>query len=300
MEVAGYRIVALLGEGETGRVHLARSAWGRPVAVKTVDGPLAADPAFRERFRREALAARTVTGPCAAAVVGADPDGEPPWLAVEFCAGPSLPKAVATYGPLGSAELAALGATLAGALASVHAAGLTHRDVKPSNVVITRHGPRLIGFGIAKSTVAGGLAADGSPAADGGMVGSPGFLAPEQLARGARPGPASDVFALGAVLVVAATGQGPFGSGRAPEVLHRTLHEDPDLLGVPDPEWRHFLGRCLARDPAARPPVAEVLGRCAGQAAVPPWWAQEPVAGLIRRQEGKLAEMLGQAGTGGS
>ncbi|MEU6124425.1 protein kinase [Streptomyces sp. NPDC047123] len=295
MELGGYRIVALLGEGGMGRVHLARSVSGRPVAVKTVHGHLAADPEFRERFRREALAVRAVTGPYTAAVLDADPDAEQPWLAIEFCAGPGLPKAVAAHGPLGPAELAALGAALAEALAAVHAAGLVHRDVKPSNVVITRDGPKVIDFGIAKS------AADESLTAGGEAIGSPGFIAPEQLASDAgRPGPAADVFALGAVLTVAATGRGPFGSGGAPEVLYRTLHDEPDLLGVPDGSWEEFIGRCLAKDPAARPPVAEVLAWCAGQAADEPWWEQEPVAGLIRRQEDKVAQLLGQDGRGGA
>ncbi|MET8688813.1 protein kinase [Streptomyces sp. NPDC004732] len=290
MEVGGYRIVTLLGEGGMGRVHLARSASGRPVAVKTVHGHLAADPEFRERFRREAAAVRAVTGPYTAAVLDAGPDAEQPWLAIEFCAGPGLPEAVAAHGPLGPAELATLGAALAEALAAVHAAGLVHRDVKPSNIVITRGGPKVIDFGIAKS------AADESLTAESEAIGSPGFIAPEQLARGGRPGPATDVFALGAVLAVAATGRGPFGSGGAPEVLHRTLHDEPDLVGVPGPEWPDFLGRCLSRDPAARPAVAEVLAWCAERAADEPWWEQQPVAGLIRRQEDKVAELLGGAG----
>ncbi|WAL94787.1 protein kinase domain-containing protein [Streptomyces sp. Je 1-369] len=294
MEVGGYRIVALLGEGGMGRVHLARSASGRPVAVKTVHGHLAADPEFRERFRREAAAVRAVTGPYTAAVLDAGPDAEQPWLAIEFCAGPGLPDAVAARGPLGAAELATLGAALAEALAAVHAAGLVHRDVKPSNIVVTRDGPKLIDFGIAKN------AADESLTAEGEAIGSPGFIAPEQLARGGRPEPACDVFALGAVLAVAATGRGPFGSGGAPEVLHRTLHEDPDLAGVPDPRWRDLLGRCLSRDPAGRPAVAEVLARCAERAADEPWWEQQPVAGLIRRREDEVAELLRAAAADGA
>ncbi|MET9547996.1 protein kinase [Streptomyces sp. NPDC006627] len=285
MDVGGYRIVSLLGESSMGRVHLARSASGRPVAVKTVHARLAADPGFRERFRREAAAARAVTGRYSAAVLDAGPDAAEPWVAIEFCAGPGLPEAVGTYGPLGDAELGALGAALAEALAGVHAAGVLHRAVKPSNVVVTRDGPKLLGLGVAGRAAAESLAAAGRP------PGSPGFLAPELLTGDARPGPAADVFALGAVLAVAATGRGPFGSGRAPEVLSRTLYEEPDLLGVPGDAWPWFLGRCLARDPAARPSVAEALAWCAGRAATPPWWETEPIAGLIRLQEDEMAEL---------
>ncbi|CAM5258646.1 Serine/threonine-protein kinase PknD [Streptomyces tendae] len=287
MEVGGYRIIALLGEGGMGRVHLARSASGRPVAVKTVHRHLAAVPEFRERFRRETAAARAVTGVYTAAVLDAGPDDEPPWMAVEFCAGPGLPEAVAAHGPLGSGDLAALGAALAEALAAVHAAGLVHRDVKPSNVLISRDGPKVIDFGIAKS------AADESLTADSEAIGSPGFIAPEQLAGDAAgPGPAADVFALGAVLTVAATGRGPFGSGRVPEVLYRTLHGEPDLVGVPGTVWEDFLGLCLARRPADRPTVAQVLAWCAERASEEPWWELEPVAGLIRRQEDQVTELL--------
>ncbi|WP_241965336.1 protein kinase domain-containing protein [Streptomyces sp. MH60] len=159
-----------------GRVHLARSASGWPVAVKTVHRHLASVPEFRERSRRETAAARAVTGGYTAAVLDTGPGDEPPWMAVEFCAGPGLPEAVAAHGPLGSGDLAALAAALAEALAAVHAAGLVHRDVKPSNVLISRHGPKVIDFGIAKS------AADESLTADSEAVGSPGFIAPEQLA----------------------------------------------------------------------------------------------------------------------
>ncbi|WP_240659713.1 protein kinase [Streptomyces sp. WAC 01529] len=282
MELGGYRIVSLLGEGDRGCVHLARSASGRPVALRTVHARLAEAPGFRACFRREAAAARAVTGPYSAAVLDADPDAEQPWLAVEFCAGPGLPEAVAAYGPLGDADLAALGAALAHALSGVHAAGVVHRGVKPSHVIITRAGPKLLDFGVAR------YAAGESPVA----VGSPGFLAPEQLVRDGCPGSATDVFALGAVLAVAATGRGPFGSGRTPGVLHRTLHEDPDLLGVPGAAWSGFLGRCLARTPAARPTVAEVMAWCGERAARSPWWGREPVRDLIHQEEEEVTELL--------
>lgn len=233
VELGGF-IVARLGEGGMGRVHLARSASGRLAAVKTVHEHLAVEAEFRERFRRETVAARAVAGPFTAAVLDADPDAERPWLATEFCAGPDLTAAVAAHGPLGPAELATLGAALAEALSGVHAVGLTHRDLKPSNILITRDGPKVLDFGIAKS------AADESLTAADEAIGSPGFIAPEQLARDGEPGPAADVFALGAVLALAATGRAPFGTGGAPAVLYRTLHDEPDLEGVRAPPGPRF------------------------------------------------------------
>ncbi|MFD9910426.1 protein kinase [Streptomyces sp. NPDC059063] len=300
--IGGYRVVARLGAGGMGRVHLARSASGRPVAVKTVHAHLATEPEFRERFRRETAAARAVTGPFTAAVLDADPDAERPWLATEFCAGPDLTEAVAAHGPLSAADLAALGAALAEALLAVHAAGLVHRDLKPANVVVTRAGPKVLDFGIAKS------AADDSLTASDEAIGSPGFIAPEQLARGAdgtRPGPPADVFALGAVLALAVTGRAPFGADGAARVLYRTLHEPPDLDAVPDPVLRTFLTRCLARTPEDRPTVADVLTWCGQRTATAPWWERGPVAELIRRHEDEVSRLLapdveGDASSGGS
>ncbi|ARX82637.1 hypothetical protein SMD44_02050 [Streptomyces alboflavus] len=285
--------MARLGAGGMGQVHLARSASGRPVAVKTVHPHLAAEPEFRERFRRETAAARAVTGPCTAAVLDADPDAERPWLATEFCAGPVLTDAVSAHGPLSAADLAALGAWLAEALAAVHAVGLVHRDLKPSNVVVTRDGPKVLDFGIAKG------AADDSLTATDEAIGSPGFIAPEQLARGAddaRPGPPADVFALGALLALAVTGRAPFGTDGAARVLYRTLHEDPDLDGVPDPDLRAFLARCLTRDPADRPTVRQVLDRCSARTAGAPWWERGAVAELIRRHEDDVVRLLEGSG----
>ncbi|MGB8941077.1 MAG: serine/threonine-protein kinase, partial [Streptomyces sp.] len=282
--IGGYRIVAPLGAGGMGRVRLARSVSGRLAAVKTVHEHLAAEPEFRERFRRETVAARAVVGPFTAAVLDADPDAVEPWLVTEFCAGPDLTAAVSAHGPLGCAELASLGAALAEALSGVHAAGLTHRDLKPSNIVIGRDGPKVLDFGIAKS------AAEESLTTADEAIGSPGFIAPEQLARDGEPGPAADVFALGAVLALAATGHAPFGMGGAPAVLYRTLHHEPDLEGVPSPSWRAFLGRCLARNPGERPSVGEILTWCGARAAAAPWWEREPVSGLVRRHEDEVAE----------
>ncbi|GAA3490164.1 protein kinase domain-containing protein [Streptomyces cremeus] len=277
-----YHVVAPLGEGGTGRVELARTPAGRLVVLKTLHPRLASDARFRERFRREVTAARAVEDVFTAAVLDADTEAELPWLVSEFCAGPALVDVISTLGPLDSAALGTLGAALAEALAAVHAAGLVHRDLKPANVVVTRDGPKVLGLGLAK-----GAAQDG-----GEPTGTLGFVAPEQLARGGEVGPAADVFAFGALLVLASTGRNPYGSGTAPQVLHRTLHEPPCLLGVPDAEWETFLRRCLALDAAERPTVAGALEWCAGRAAARPWWEEEPVAGLVREHEEATAELV--------
>ncbi|MGP9021504.1 protein kinase domain-containing protein [Streptomyces sp. BR1] len=285
-EIGGYRLVALLGEGGAGQVHLARAGSGRLVALRTVDARLAADPRFRERFRREVAAARAVDSPYTAGMLAADSDAEPPWLATAYCAGPSLSEAVSALGPLDEGQLAALGALLAQALTAVHSAGLVHRDLKPANVIVTRDGPKVIDLGIAK-----GISGSG----DDSTVGSPGFIAPERLTRDTETGPPADVFALGGLLALCATGRNPFGAGSAPKVLDRTLHDEPDLDGVPGTDWREFLGRCLARDPAGRPTVAEALAWCAGRGTPEPWWEREPVTGLIRQHEEATAELVAAA-----
>ena len=292
-QLAGYRLVALLAEGGMGQVHLGRSASGRLVAVKTVHEHLAADPEFRERFRREARAARAVEGPFTAAVLDADPEAERPWLATEFCAGPTLDAALSALGPLGPGALAALGAALAEALAAVHAAGLVHRDLKPSNVVLTRDGPAVIDFGIARTS------AEESLTASGEVIGSPGFLAPELLTGTGEPGTALDVFALGALLAHSATGRPPFGSGEVHRVLYRTLHEEPDLGGLPEGTgWADLLRRCLDKDPAGRPSVDRILDTCARWAAGEPWWEGAAVSGLIRVREEEVAALLARGTEG--
>lgn len=293
-QLGGYRLVALLGEGGMGRVHLGRAASGRLVAVKTVHEHLAADTLFRERFRREAAAARSVAGPFTAAVLDADPEAVRPWLATEFCTGPTLTGAVTALGPLASGELAALGAALAEAVAAVHAVGLVHRDLKPSNIVVTRDGPMVIDFGIART------AADESLTHSGEVVGSPGFIAPELLTGTGEPGPAVDVFALGALLAYAATGRPPFGTGPVHQVLYRTMHGPADLdgpAGTPDgsARWRELLESCLSREPGDRPTPAEVLAACAAWTEGDPWWEREAVSGLIRRREEEVAELVARA-----
>ena len=234
-----------------GQVFLGRSPGGRLVAVKVIRPELAADPDFRVRFGRELAAARAVSGLFTAPVVDADLQGETPWLATAYVAGPSLAGAVAAQGPLPVASVLALTAGLAEGLRAIHAAGLVHRDLKPSNVLLAADGPRVIDFGISQAAEASSLTQSGM------VLGSPGFMSPEQ-AEGREVGPSSDVFSLGAVLVFAATGGGPFGTGATPALLYRVVHSQPELANVP-PEIRALIGRCLAKDPSQRPSTEHIL-----------------------------------------
>ncbi len=249
--IGSFTIEGRLGRGAMGSVYLARSPGGRLVAVKVVRDELAGDAAFRARFAREIEAARKVGGAFTAAVIDADPDAEHPWLATEYLPGPTLQKAIDTSGPLTSGGVQSLAGGLAEALMAIHASGLIHRDLKPSNIVLTDNGPRVIDFGIARALEEASLTATGV------VVGTPGYLSPEQI-TGTAIGPPSDVFALGAVLVFAATGRGPFAHGNPASLLHRVIHEQPHIPPLPSP-LQDAVRRCLARDPAHRPPPSELL-----------------------------------------
>ncbi|HUA28413.1 MAG TPA: serine/threonine-protein kinase [Streptosporangiaceae bacterium] len=253
-EVAGYRLRARLGAGGMGRVYLAFTPGGRPVAVKVIRPDLGDDPQFRARFRQEIAAARRVRGLFTAEVLDGDPDGTPPWLVTAYVAGPSLARAVADHGPVPAPTVLLLLAGVAEALQAIHGAGLVHRDLKPSNVLLAGDGPRVIDFGIARAAQATALTGTGM------RVGSPQFMAPEQV-RGAAVTPAADVFALGALACFAATGRAPFGEGEPAAVLYRVLHHEADLGGCPAP-LREAIAACLVKDPAARPEPARIIEFC--------------------------------------
>ncbi|SED27504.1 protein kinase [Streptomyces sp. TLI_105] len=243
--VATYRLLARLGSGGMGTVYLARTPGGRTVALKTVHARLATDPAFRSRFRLETDAARIIGARHGAAVVDADPLAETPWLATEYVLGPPLDDAVALGGPLPEPTVRALGAALAGALAQLHSSDVVHRDLKPSNVLVTAYGPKIIDFGIARA------AGDDHLTRTGAAAGTPAFMSPEQ-ASGEEHTAAGDVFALAGVLVFAATGHGPFGTGSPADLLYRVRYAEPDLTGVPE-ALLPLLTACLAKDPSSRP-----------------------------------------------
>ncbi|MEV8635769.1 bifunctional serine/threonine-protein kinase/ABC transporter substrate-binding protein [Streptosporangium sp. NPDC051023] len=253
--VGPYRIVARLGAGGMGRIYLGRSKSGRAVAIKVIRPELCDDRQFLERFAREVALARAVSGFFTAAVVDADPQGSPPWLATAYVPGLSLHDAIAEHGPWKEMSVLALGAGLAEALGSIHAAGVVHRDLKPSNVLLAADGPRVIDFGIS-------FAMEGSRLTDTGMaVGTPGFMSPEQL-TGDPVGPASDIFCLGVVLAFTATGAGPFGTGSWQRQWYRTVHEEPNLETLP-PRLRSVVARCLAKQPGQRPTAATLLDELA-------------------------------------
>ncbi|HXF22119.1 MAG TPA: protein kinase, partial [Streptosporangiaceae bacterium] len=278
-QIGPYRLVARLGSGGMGRIFLGRSAGGRLVAVKVIRAELAEEPGFRARFAREVAAARKVSGLFTAVLVDADSDGPVPWLATGYVPGPSLAEAVTRHGPLPVPSVVTLAAGLAEALDVIHDSGVIHRDLKPSNVLIADDGPRVIDFGISRAAEGSVLTQTGS------VMGSPGFMSPEQ-AEGGEISPASDVFSLGALLTFAATGEGPFGTGSMPALLYRVVHRPPSLDRLPA-ELRPMIERCLIKDPRERVTTGELLAELdsTGPAAD---WLPASVADAL----GQLAESV--------
>jgi serine/threonine protein kinase len=248
--IGSYTVERKLGEGGMGTVWLARSRSGRLIAVKVARPELAGDPLFRERFRAEVAAARTVGGFHTAPVVDADPDADQPWLATAYVPGPTLARLLDERGPMDEERLRALGVALAEALQAIHRCGLVHRDLKPANIVMAEDGPRVLDFGIARAVEQTRLTLTGT------AFGTPGFLAPEQ-AEGLDAGPAADVFALGAVLVAAAGGSA-FGRCNPVALMYRSVHQEPDLGAVPE-ALRPVVAACLDKAPARRPDATRLL-----------------------------------------
>ncbi|MGP4001600.1 serine/threonine-protein kinase [Streptomyces sp. 8N706] len=290
--IGPYRLLRRLGAGGMGRVYLGRSAGGRTVAVKVVHPHFATDEQFRARFRREVESARRVGGRWTAPVLDADPDASVPWVATGYVAGPALHQAVSSVGPLPEHSVRAVGAGLAEALTAVHGLGLVHRDVKPSNVLLTLDGPRLIDFGIARAT-------DGAASltSTGVSIGSPGYMSPEQILGGDIT-PAVDVFSLGAVLAFAATGEGPFPGDSSAALLYKVVHEEPELGDELRGGLRNLVAACLAKDPAARPTpeeagqrLVEESGASAASGVVRSGWLPGPLVEQVSRRAVELLDL---------
>ncbi|RSN60041.1 MULTISPECIES: serine/threonine-protein kinase [Actinomadura] len=261
-----YEVIGRLGAGGQGAVFLGRAPGsGEYVAVKLLHAQTANDPSARARFVREVSAAQRVEPFCTARVLEADVHGDQPYVVSEFIDGPSLHDVVAHEGPRNAADLERLAIGTATALAAIHEAEIVHRDFKPNNVMLAADGPRVVDFGIARTV----NSQESAVTATGMVVGTPGYLAPEQLTGGALT-PAVDIFAWGATMVFAATGQSPFEADTLPVIINRILNEDPDLSALPPGPVRDLVGRCLNKDAGLRPSAPQLLLNLLGHVGAAP------------------------------
>lgn len=243
--VGRWRLLRRLGTGGMGQVWLGEDPAGERAAVKLLRPEFAGDPEARQRFERKLTTARRVTSRRVAVPLDAQPGGDPPFIAWEFVEGPTLLERLHEKGPLSSSTAMRLARDLAEALRDLHAAGIIHRDVKPSNVILGDTGAVLVDLGVALFEDQTAMTSTGH------LVGTPRWLTPEQLA-GYRPTERSDVFNWAATVVFAATGEGPFGTQPLPQIVYRVAHEVPDLEGV-SPALADLVAAALAKDPSRRP-----------------------------------------------
>ncbi|MFG1841778.1 serine/threonine-protein kinase [Micromonospora sp. NPDC049175] len=285
-EIGGYRLRARLGAGGMGEVYLSFAPGGRPLAIKVIRPEYADDPDFRARFAREVRAAQEVSGRYTAPLLEADPAAPVPWLATAYVIGPTLLDAVRAHGPLPLPSAQTLIATIAAALQNIHSCDVIHRDLSPGNVILAANGPTVIDFGVARATDITKSLISRTP------IGTPGFMAPE-VALGQEAVPASDVFALGAVVYFASTGRSAFGEGTFASQLLRITNGEADLTGCP-PELRGLIERCLSVDPADRPTTAEVIAECAGTPRPAEGWLPPALTADIAARTAELARVAAQ------
>lgn len=250
--IGHYRLTARLGSGGMGVVYLGVAWDGTPVAIKVLRPEHADDPEFRARFGREVAALVQVEGVCTVRVIEADSQSATPFVVTEYAQGPSLSEHIDKHGAVGPDMLYGLATGLAEALTVIHAAGIMHRDLKPSNIILTDSGPKVIDFGIARRQDTTAVTRTGM------MVGSLGFMAPEQISG--HPGPEADIFAWGVTVAYAATGRSPFGGGNTHSILYRIMYGDPDIATVPD-SLRPLVEAALAKEPQRRPTAQQLLDR---------------------------------------
>ncbi|MEU6426124.1 glycoside hydrolase family 6 protein [Microbispora sp. NPDC046973] len=273
-QVGPYRLLRRLGEGGMGTVYLGEAPNGTHVAVKLLHHTIAADPDFRRRFRREVEAAKRVARFCTAAVLDAEVDGETVYLVTEYVPGPTLREAVERDGALRGSSLDGLAVSIATALRAIHAAGIIHRDLKPGNVLLSPIGPKVIDFGVAHLS--------DTATHSSAVVGTPSFMSPEQFDGGPLT-PASDVFAWAGTVAYAGTGHAPFGNGPLPVVINRVINGEPDLTGLDGPLGT-LVARALAKNPAERPTVQDILDTLTGSSPVDASWVTTLPGGGRRRR----------------
>jgi serine/threonine protein kinase len=235
-----------------GVVYLGVSWDGAPVAVKVLRPELAGDEEFRHRFGREVAALVQVKGVCTVRVIEADSQSASPFVVTEYAEGPSLSEYIDRNGPVAPDMLFGLATGLAEALTTIHAVGIMHRDLKPSNIILTDGGPKVIDFGIARRQDTTAVTRTGM------MIGSMGFMAPEQISG--HPGPEADIFAWGVTVAYAAAARSPFGAGNTHSVLYRIMYGDADIASVPD-SLLPLVEASLAKDPQNRPTARQLLDR---------------------------------------
>src|SRR3954447_15452036 len=262
-----YEVLERLGEGGMGNVFRARSPQGEPVALKVIRAELARDATFRARFDREARTAAMVRHPHVVGLVDVGEQDGVPYLVSSYVAGGTLELHLRPRGRLPLGEIVTLALHVADGLGALHAAGLVHRDLTPSNILLRDAREASISdFGLAKHAQSTRLTQQGT------TVGSAEYMAPEQV-RGADLGPAADIYALGCVVFACLAGAPPFAPARGVDAMLAALSQEPrDPCARRDdapPELGWAARRALRKHPGDPPPTAIAYARMVQLAATP-------------------------------